>query len=135
MRHSVECGPMPNVMAALEIKVAPSVENDEERRQVWLTPPARVPCSNAANMAPYCENMWRRYCCLTSFFPIVETCLSCEDKARQICAMVPRWRTFGDFFASCISAGHLQHISDLNSNFALGPRHVWKYGRHPISDR
>jgi len=29
----------------------------------------------------------------------------------------------------------VQHISDLHSKFALGPRHVWKYGRHPISDR
>ena len=42
--------------------------------------------------------MWGRYCGLTSFFPIVDTCLSCEEMARQICAMVPRWR----FFASCI---------------------------------
>jgi len=48
--------------------------------------------------SPYYQNMWRRYCCLTSFFPIVDTCLSCEDIARQSCAMVPRWR----FFASCI---------------------------------
>ena len=33
-----------------------------------------------------------------SLFPIVNTCLSCEDAARQICAMVPKWR----LFASCI---------------------------------
>jgi len=33
-------------------------------------------------------------------FPIVDTCLSCEDIARQSCAMVPRWR----FLASCISS-------------------------------
>jgi len=32
------------------------------------------------------------------FFPIVDTCLSCEDMARQSCAMVPRWR----FFVCCI---------------------------------
>ena len=31
-------------------------------------------------------------------FPIVDTCLSCEDRARQSCAIVQRWR----FFASCI---------------------------------
>jgi len=24
---------------------------------------------------------------------------------------------------------HVQHISDLRSKFALGPHHVWKYGR------
>jgi len=28
----LECGPMPNVMAALKIQLAPSVENDEERK-------------------------------------------------------------------------------------------------------
>ena len=31
------------------------------------------------------------------FFPIVDMCLSYEDISRQICAMVPRWRIFGDF--------------------------------------
>ena len=30
---------------------------------------------------------------------IVDTCLSCEDVARQCCAMVPRWQSFGDFLA------------------------------------
>jgi len=29
----------------------------------------------------------------------------------------------------------VQHISDMHSKFALRPHHVWKYGRHPISDR
>jgi len=33
---------------------------------------------------------WMRYYCLTSFFPIVDTCLSCEDIAPQSRAMVPR---------------------------------------------
>jgi len=28
----------------------------------------------------------------------------------------------------------MQHISDLQSKFALRPHHVWKYGRHPICD-
>jgi len=35
---------------------------------------------------------------LKKFFPIVDTCLSCEDIARQSCGMVLRWR----LFASCI---------------------------------
>jgi len=43
--------------------------------------------------------------------------------------------TFWRFFASCISASLAQHISDLHSKFALRSHHVWKYGRHPISDR
>jgi len=29
---------------------------------------------------------------LTCFFPIVDTCRSCEDIAQQSCAMVLRWR-------------------------------------------
>jgi len=49
----------------------------------------------------YYQGMWRRYCCLTSFFPIVDTCLSSEDIAGQSCAMVPQ---NSDFFASCISS-------------------------------
>ena len=42
--------------------------------------------------SPYYEDMWRIYCCLTSFSPIVDTYLNCEDIARQYCAMVQRWR-------------------------------------------
>ena len=42
---------------------------------------------------------------------------------------------FGDFFASCISASRVQHISDLHSKFALRPHHVWKYGRQTSSVR
>jgi len=44
--------------------------------------------------SPHYADMWRTYCCLTSFFPIVDTCLRCEDIARQSCAMVRRWRLF-----------------------------------------
>jgi len=69
------------------------------------------------------------------FFPIVDTCLSCEDIARQNCGMVPRCRLFGDFLRPVFSASCAQHVSDLHSKFALRPHHVWKYGRHPISDR
>jgi len=112
-----------------------------QRRKVWLTPTTRVPCNNAAKTrnhlqgclklvnrsqppigrsSPYCEDMWRRYCCLT-FFPIVDMCLSCEDIARQSCAMVPRWRIFGHFcvlhfqraarstFQTCILNSHQGH--------------------------
>ena len=32
------------------------------------------------------------------------------------------------------AASRAQHISDLDSKFALGPHHVQKYGRHPICD-
>ena len=44
---------------------------------------------------------------LNKFLPIVDTCLSCKDIARQRCAMVPRWW----FFASCIfSELHAAHF-------------------------
>ena len=64
------------------------------------------------------------------FFPIVDTCLSCEVIARQSCGMVPRWRFFASFLRPVFSANHVQHISDMHSKFALRPH--WKYGRHPI---
>ena len=70
-----------------------------------------------------------------NFFPIVDTCLSCEDIARQSCGMVPRWRIFASFLRPVFAASHVQHISDLHSKFALRPHHVWKYGRHPICGR
>jgi len=79
--------------------------------------------------SPYCKDIWRRYCC---FFPIVDTCLSCEDIAWQSCAMVLRWQFFASFLCPVFPASRLQHISDLYSKFALGPHHVSKYGRYPI---
>ena len=83
--------------------------------------------------SPYCEDMWKRHCGLTSFFLIVDTRLSCEDIARQICAMVCRRRIFGDFLPPAFPGSRVQHISNLHSKFALRPHHV--YGRHPICDR
>ena len=84
--------------------------------------------------SPYCKDMWRRYCCLTSFFPIVDTCRSCEDIARQSCVMVPRWRLFVDFLRPVFAASRVQHISDLHLKFVLRSHHVWKYGEHPVCD-
>ena len=49
--------------------------------------------------------------------------------------MVPRWRVFATFLHSVFSASRVQHISDMHSKFALRAHHVWKYGRHPMSDR
>jgi len=88
----------------------------------------------SSQSSPYCGDIWRRYCFLTSFFPIVDMCLSCEDIAWQSCTMVRRWRLFGDFLRPAFPASRVQHVSDLHSKFALRPRHVWKYGRHPICD-
>jgi len=87
--------------------------------------------------SPYCEDMWRRYCCLT-IFPIADTYLTCEDIARQSCEVVPRWRFFGDFLAIFLrpvfSASRVQHVSGMYLKFALGPHHMWKRGIHPNCD-
>jgi len=72
---------------------------------------------------------------LIKFFPIVDTCLSCEDIARQSCAMVPKCCIFGSFLGPAFPASCVQHVSDLHPKFTLRPHHIWKYGRHPISDR
>ena len=84
--------------------------------------------------SPYYEDMWRRYCRLASFFPIVDTCHSCEDTARESCEMVPRWWFFGHFLPPVFTASRTQYISDLHSKFALRPHHVRKYGRHTVCD-
>ena len=64
--------------------------------------------------SPYCEDIiWMRYGCLISFFPIVDTCLSCEDTAEQRCEMVPRWRIFGDFLRPAFPSIRVQNVSCL----------------------
>ena len=84
--------------------------------------------------SPYYEDIWRTYWCLTSFIPIVDMCLNCEDIAQQTCGMVPRWRFLATFLRPVFPSSRAQHVSDLHSKFTLGPHHVPKYGRHPISD-
>jgi len=119
----------------------------------FVTPTAGVPCSNAAKTqkplkfagvpqtnetisaasGPKFTILGELLLC-NKFFP-VDTCLTCEDIARQSCAMVPRWQVFASFLHPVFSASRVQHASDMHSKFALRPHHVWKYGRHPTSDR
>ena len=110
----LECGPMPNVLAALPNIGGALCSTPQCLADARYT---RVLCSNAAKTqnplkfagypkppdrsqslvgrsSPYCGSTSRRYCCLTSFFPIVDICLSSEDIARRTCAMVPKWRFF-----------------------------------------
>ena len=95
--------------------------------------PKLVNRSLVGRSSPYCGDIWRTYCCLTSFFfRIVDTCLRCEDIARQSCAMVTRWQFLATFLRPVFSESHMQQVSDLHLKFALRPHHVWKYGRHPI---
>ena len=39
------------------------------------------------------------------------------------------------FWRPVFSESRTQHFSDVHSKFALRPHHLWKHGRHPISDR
>ena len=56
---------------------------------------------------------------LNKFFPIVDTCVNCEDIARQSCAMVPRSRFLATFLRPVFPASRVQHVSDLHSKFTL----------------
>jgi len=121
---------------------------------VWLTPTIRGPCSNTAKTrnllklpgvpqtnetisaasGPKFTILWghvEEILLLNKYFPIVDTCLSCEDIARKNCGMVPRWRFLATFLGPAFAASRMQRLSDLHSKFALGPHHVSKYGRHP----
>jgi len=136
------------------IEVAPSVQ----RHKVWLTPTTTVPCTNAAKTrsplkfagvpqttgllsaasGPKFTILWghvEEILLLNKFLPIVDMYLICEDIAQQSCAMTPRLRFLTTFLHPVFSASRAQHVSHLHSKFALGPHHVSKYGRHPISDR
>jgi len=85
--------------------------------------------------SPYCGDVWRRYWCLTSFFPIVDTCLNCEGVARQFARWCPDGDFFHDFLRPVFAASRMQQFSDLHLKFAVRPHRVCKYGRHPTSDR
>ena len=43
------------------------------------------------------------------YFRIVDTCLSCEDTARQSCAIMPKWRLFASCIFSELCAAHFRH--------------------------
>jgi len=96
-------------------------------------------CSKLANRSqplvdrssPYYEDMWRRYCCLTGFFRLLIHASAAKIQPNK----VVRWCQNGNFLHPVFAASHVQHISDMHSKCALRPPHVWKYGRHPISDR
>jgi len=117
----LECGPMPNLMVALPNIGGTLCSTPQSLADAHYY----MPCSNAATTrkplkvavvpqtpetisaasGPKFTILWSRVeeiLLLKKFFPIVDTCLSCEDIARQSCGMVPRWRFFCVIFASCI---------------------------------
>ena len=74
----------------------------------------------------------RRYRCLTSFF---SDCRYMPQLRRYSPTKLCNGAKMAIFLRPVSSASSVQHISDMHSKFALRPHHVWKYGRHPISDR
>jgi len=140
-KNLLECGPMPNVMVALPNMVGALCSTPQSLADAHYL----MPCSNTAktrnplkfagvpqttrSISAVSRPLWDK------FFPIVNTCLSCEDIARQSCAMVPRWRILATFLRPAFLASRVQQVSDLHLKFALRPHHVWKYGRHPIYGR
>ena len=129
----LECRPMPNAMVALPIiggalcstPRSLAVASLLDCRAVTL--PRRETGWNllgcpklkkrfqplVGRSSPYCEDMWGRYCCLTSFFPIVDTSLRREDIARQSCAMVPRRRFLATFLGPAFALLHRATIKIL----------------------
>ena len=96
----------------------------------WHVLAALLPCSNAAKTwnllklagvpqttgpiwavsGPMFTILWghlKDILLLNKFFPIVNTCLGCEDIARQSCVMVPRWRFLGFFLGPAFTASHV----------------------------
>jgi len=112
MAHSIcrlKRGPMPNVMATLPNAGGALCSTPQSLADAHYY----MACSNAAKTryqlkfaggpkipdrsqplvgrsSPYCADICRTYCCLVSFFLIVDICLSCEDIARETCVMVRR---------------------------------------------
>jgi len=70
--------------------------------------------------SPYYEDMWRRYCCLTSFFRLSIQTLVAKIQPDK----VMRWCRNGDFLRHVFVASCVQHISDLRPKFASRPHHV-----------
>ena len=135
----LECGPMPNVMAALPNIGGALCSTPQsgwhpllECCAVML--PRRETrwnlqgCPKLANgsqplvgqSSPYYEDMWRRYRCLTSFFRLSIHSLAAKIQPDKV---VRRCQN-GDFLHPVFSASRLQHISDMHSKFALRPHHV-----------
>jgi len=142
---------MPNVMVAL-----PNIGGAlHSTPQSLADAHYYMPCSNAAKTrnqlkcggvpqtnetisaasSRYCGDIWRTYCCLTSFF---SDCRYVPWLRRYIPTKLcdgAQMAIFGDFLGPAFSASCVPHISDLHNKFALRPHHVWKYGRHPTYGR
>jgi len=149
IKHRLECGPMPNVMAILPNIGGALWSMPQSLADAHYCHAVTLPwCETRWNLqgcpkltkwsqplvgrsSPYYEDMWRRYRCLTSLFHLSIHALAAKIQPDK----VVWWCQNGDFLHPVFSVNCMQHISDMHSKFALRPHHVWKYGRHPISDR
>jgi len=128
------------------IQVVPSVQH----RKVWLTPPLLECC---AVTLPRCGTRWNFQGCLklaNRSQPLAGRSSLCGEtllfnKFFSDCRYVPYLRRYSPikfcdgvqmviFLGPAFPVSRAQHISYLHPKFALRPHHVWKYGRHPISD-
>jgi len=115
---------MPNVMVALMPNAGGALCSTPQSladARYWM------PCSNAAKTRnrlkfagvpqttgwsqplvgrslPYCEDMWRTYRCLTSFFSDCRYVPSLRRYSLTKLCDGAQMAIFGDFFASCISS-------------------------------
>jgi len=97
---------MPNMMAALP--------NIGGALCSTLTPTTRVLCSNAAKTR----------------IPLKLPGVPQTNETMGWCPDGGFWRLFWVMHLQRATCS-IFHLSDLHSKFALGPRHVSKYGRHP----
>ena len=128
-----------------------------QRRKVWLMPTTRLPCTNAAETRNALKFAWvpqtRKQISAASkpkfailydhvgeillfnnFFPIVDRCLSCEDIARETCAMVHRW-TQSEF---CTWQNSVRGKKSRKCIYSVPgqetAKHSAKFGWLPLSD-
>jgi len=110
-KKKLECGSVPDVMAALPNVGGALCSTPQTLADAHFRVPRRetrwnvMGCPKLANGSqPDWAEVYHivRICGETllfnSFFLIVNTCLICDDIARQSCSKVPRWRIFGDFW-------------------------------------
>ena len=132
-KKKLECGPVPNVMAALPNIGGAFCSTPQSLADAhcWSTAGSNTgktrkplkcagvhqttgPISAASGpSSPYCRDMWRRYCCLTSFFT---DCWYMPQLGRysptKLCDGT-QMAIFGIIFASCIFSelrvAHFRH--------------------------
>ena len=127
----LECGPMPNMMVALP-HIGGALCSTPQNATKTRKPLNLLGCPKLQNLSQPIVGrkftiLWGHVddiLLLNKFFPIADTCLSCEDSARQSCAMVPRWRFLCHFCILYFQRAACSTFQTCNSKFALRPHHV-----------